>query len=428
MPGYFSYAEIPVSTELPLHQSKALISGSNFSVETNRTIDNNVAQMLMRGSFNPVSTMSTSYEQMMGPVHYNGFLGNESLALQNYEFNFQKTNSSLSDHITICENLLRLKYSKSGDAINGGYRRYAAVPVTSVINLPSTRTRLIIHSLKHSTYLMLTTFLYLSWPAMKSWHGYTRAHIPITKLLAWHINPTTTAYTELTNTTPAWVPTRLQTSIPHPTIIDWVPFPAIRDKLILCHSANPCLDQIICDLGTSYVVEVDASKLVLGLSPGRYFISVWEIVRSMTPQSTKVSTGEISINDDTWNEIYRASVEIEKGVRGANLLNDDRRDFPSTSLPAPNVEALFNSANMALSVFNFLNMGGAVANYKFDPSFFERYPELYDNNPSLVANGTPIRPLHHSSMPLPIPVNESILNGYREFASRAVQYGTQTAS
>jgi hypothetical protein len=133
-PTYFSYAEIPGSTELPLHQSKALIPESDFSVETNVTIDNNMAQ-LTRRPFNPMSIMSTSYEQMMGPTHYSGFLGNESLAVQNFEFNFHRTNSSFSDHITICENLLRLKYPKVGDAINGGYARYAAVPVMFVINL-----------------------------------------------------------------------------------------------------------------------------------------------------------------------------------------------------------------------------------------------------------------------------------------------------
>src|SRR4051812_43104242 len=139
---------------------------------------------------------------------------------------------------------------------------------------------------------MLATFIYLSWPEMKSWHAHTRAHIPLTKLMAWHIDPTTTAYTELTNTTAAWVPTKLQSSIPHPAIIDWIPFPGIRDKLILCHSANPCLDEIIRDLGNSYVVEADASKLVVGLGSGQYYISVWDIVRSMTPQGTEDPPGE----------------------------------------------------------------------------------------------------------------------------------------
>ncbi|PQE31865.1 transcription factor PAP1 protein [Rutstroemia sp. NJR-2017a WRK4] len=402
---YFSYAEMPVSTELPLHQSKPLVPESDFSVATNVDIDNNMAQLMTRKSFNPMSIMSTSYEQMMGPMHYNGFLGNESLAVQNLEFNFQRTNSSFSDHITICENLLRLKFSKAGDAMNGNYTR-----------------------LKHSTYLMLATFIYLSWPKMKSWHAYTRAHIPITKLMAWHVDPTTTAFTELNNTTAAWVPTKLQSTVPHPAIVDWVPFPGVRDKLILCHSANPCLDEIIRDLGNSYVVEADASKLVVGLASGRYYLSVWDIVRSMTPESTEDPRGEFSTDERTWNEIYKASVEINKGIGGVALLHDGRKDFSSESLPAPNVEALFSSEDTASSVFNYLKLGGAVANYKIDPSFFERHPELYDNNPNLVANGIHIRPLHRHSMTLPVSVTESVLTQYREFVSWAVQYGVQTPS
>jgi hypothetical protein len=275
---------------------------------------------------------------------------------------------------------------------------------------------------------MLATFIYFSWPNMKSWHAYTRAHIPLTKLMSWHIDPTNTAYTELTNTTAAWVPTKLQSSIPHPAIIDWIPFPGVRDKLILCHSANPCLDEIIRDLGNSYVVEADASKLVVGLASGQYYLSVWDIVKSMTRDSTEDPRGEFSMNDRTWNEIYNTSMEIDKGMIGAPLLHDGRKDFSSASLPAPNVEALFSSEDTAFSVFHYLELGGAVANYKIDPSFFERHPELYENNPNLVANGIPIRPLHRHSMTLPIPVTESVLNRYRECVSWAVQEGIQTPS
>lgn len=126
---------MPVSTELSLHPSKSLMPESDFSVETNENIGSGMAQLLTRGSFNPVSVISTSYEQMMGPLQYSGFLRNAPLVLQNLEFNFHRTNSSFSDHITICENLLRLKYSKSGDALDGGYTRYAAVPVMFGINL-----------------------------------------------------------------------------------------------------------------------------------------------------------------------------------------------------------------------------------------------------------------------------------------------------
>ena len=91
------------------------------------------------------------------------------------------------------------------------------------------------YSLRNSTFLMLSTFIYISWPTMKSWHTYTRAHVPLTKLMTWRINPTAASYADLCSTTPAWVPTKLQISVPHPPVIDWIPFPSMRDKLIHYH-------------------------------------------------------------------------------------------------------------------------------------------------------------------------------------------------
>jgi threonine aldolase len=33
-----------------------------------------------------------------------------------------------------------------------------------------------------------------------------------------------------------------------------------------------------------------------------------------------------------------------------------------------------------------------ISNYKIDPAFFDKFPELYDHHFDIVANGIPLRP------------------------------------
>jgi hypothetical protein len=89
---------------------------------------------------------------------------------------------------------------------------------------------------------MLSVFVCMSWSVMTSWHTYTRSHVPLKRLHIWRLSPTAEAYMKMDS----WYrPTQIQLSIPHPSIIDWMPWPAMRDKLILYHAANPHLDNIV---------------------------------------------------------------------------------------------------------------------------------------------------------------------------------------
>jgi threonine aldolase len=76
----------------------------------------------------------------------------------------------------------------------------------------------------------------------------------------------------------------------------------------------------------------------------------------------------------------------------------------AASLPVPDVSTLFSSPACSKAIFDFLNVDSGVSNYKVDPAFFERYPELYDHIFDIVASGTPLRPdvQHRLSCPKPL--------------------------
>jgi len=75
-------------------------------------------------------------------------------------------------------------------------------------------------------------------------------------------------------------------SVAHPSIIDWIPWPELRDKLIIHHSANPRLDSLICDIGNSYVVPADLSLLIKYPQSVLGYLGVWDLVRAIAPEAT----------------------------------------------------------------------------------------------------------------------------------------------
>ncbi|KAJ8060764.1 hypothetical protein OCU04_011068 [Sclerotinia nivalis] len=398
---FYDFSDIP-SSNTSLHtQPHDQSHIENETIATSivtRLPSNDMSHFSTRETFNPINlTISSSYEYMLGPVQYISYLENDSMVPQDQTLQINHTNSPISDHITGFENALRQKLCKLPALVRGNER------------------------LLNSAYLMLSTFICASWPTMTTWYCATKAHVPLTKAITYHVNPTTATYAELA-TNGAWVPTKLQMSIPHPALIDWVPFPSLRDKLILCHSANPCLDQIICEIGTSYVVEADVSKLVMGVSSAKGYIGVWDLVQSISPETTKASSAFPNENDIPWDELCRAIFELSKRMREGRILHGITME-PLATLPASNIAALFSSKQLALSTFVALGMDQGLAQYKLDPVFFERHPELYDGNAGVVASGAHVRPPEHLPMQQPGLLNEGILNTYWNLAAWALDGG-----
>jgi threonine aldolase len=164
---------------------------------------------------------------------------------------------------------------------------------------------------------------------------------------------------------------------PHPGIIDWIPFPSIRDRLIQLHAANPHIDQIFCDAVTGYVVEALMSDLILGAPQITVYVRVTDLINTMSR-----SSGDDSI---------------------------------AAVLPAPDISTLFSSPAYARAAFNKLNMDKGAGYYKIDPAFFEKYPELWDQAGDLTATGMPLKPKYQKILTYPKPLDPSTVETYRSF-------------
>lgn len=207
-----------------------------------------------------------------------------------------------------------------------------------------------------------------------AWYAKTRFH-HIVDLTTWQLHPCPQT---LERVEKQYRPTMFQLQHDHPKVIDWIPFPSIRDRLIRLHSANPQIDQIFCDLVSSYTVEACMADLVLGAPAQRVYIRVLD-----------VSMGAADIK---------------------NRIID-----PSTVLPVADAGSLFSNPECAQALFVLLNMDHGVSEYKLDPSFFGTYPELFDPEEDYIAQGVPLRPNIQTILPRPVRLNNLTFQTYRSF-------------
>lgn len=262
---------------------------------------------------------------------------------------------------------------------------------------------------------MLSVFVCVSWPKMTAWHTWTAGNFGAGSAMAWRLCPTPVTYARFP---PLFRPTQIQLLMPHPTVIDWLAWPELRNKLILYHSANPYLDDIIREIGNSYVVEADLSSLVAGIGSVAGYVGVWDLIRAISPEA---------VREDT--EIYRDdSQEFEGGFyagscfRGPSSPEEVVVDIvdQALKLPAPSVNALFESKTLATQAFRLLKMD-KVESLRLDPTFFDSHPELCDCRESLAARGIHLKPSSWISVPLPRPVEPDVLGIYNELTTQALR-------
>lgn len=234
---------------------------------------------------------------------------------------------------------------------------------------------LILKSFYQEVMMLLSLFNSLTRPDVMKWYAKTRFY-HIINLTAWQINPCTKTYNSIH---PLYRPTAYQLQNPYPSVIDWIPFPSIRDRLIQLHSANPQIDQIFCDTVSSYVVETWLSELIIGAPTIKAYIRVTDIIAN-----------------------FDSKTEEDPAVL-------------ADALPAPDVATIFTSPMCSRAVFNKLNMACGVSIYKVDPSFFGSYPELYDHNYDIAAQGIPLRPDVQCRLTCPKPLDTQTFQTYRNF-------------
>ncbi|KAH8799805.1 hypothetical protein F5884DRAFT_868917 [Xylogone sp. PMI_703] len=281
-----------------------------------------------------------------------------------------RTRSILSDHLIAIEICLRDRLIK-----------LSTVFPNNTDCLPN-----IIHT-------MLFGFLSISWPEMGPWFTYTGAQLYIAKMLAWKLDRSISRFTMIPN---CMKPTHIQLTSVYPGIIDWVPFPHIRDRLILYHKNNAKLDQLVYDLTTSIVIEAVASQLVEGYM-GKVYVSVWDLIRTMQLRGLTVNSNESVGSRDP-------SDSSTVGV----------------SLPAPSLESLFCSRDYALQAFKLLNADRDESVWRVNPLFFSHYPELYDPQSQDMAIGNALPFWNQPAFLTPILLDDAIMEKYNDLASQTV--------
>lgn len=237
--------------------------------------------------------------------------------------------------------------------------------------------------------MVLSMFNSITRPDVMAWYAKTRFY-HIVELTAWQLYPCATTFDKLH---PRYRPTEIQKSHLHPCVIDWIPFPAIRDRCIQLHAANPQVDQIFCDAVTGYTVEATMSDLILGAPHVKVYIRVTDLITAMS-----MSSGSVD------------------------------KDSASVTLPAPDSTTLFSSPAYARAAFKKLNMDKGASYYKIDPSFFEKYPELYDRSSDLTASGIPLRPQFQKILTYPRPLDGSTVETYRSFIDFSMDAASIIAS
>ncbi|OHF02932.1 hypothetical protein CORC01_01690 [Colletotrichum orchidophilum] len=265
------------------------------------------------------------------------------------------SNSPFSDHIKLLQHLLKSKLAANGFNPDGGQPSMQSIyqPVLMVLSMFNSMTR----------------------PDVMAWYAKTR-FFHIIELTAWQLYPSPATFQKLHQ---RYRPTDTQLKHPHPRVIDWIPFPSIRDRLIELHAANPLIDQIFCDAVTGYVVEAVMSDLISDAPQIMVYVRVTDLIAAM-------SSGAGSSAEDA-----------------------------PAMLPAPDITTLFSSPSHARAAFAQLNMDKGASYYKIDPAFYAKYPELYDQSNDLTANGVPLKPRSQKVLTYPKPLDASTVETYRSF-------------
>ncbi|KAE8343274.1 hypothetical protein BDV24DRAFT_173021 [Aspergillus arachidicola] len=319
-----------------------------------------------------------SYNYQMGPSAYRTAMS----SISSVGDVFHISNSAFSDHINILHRCIKSKW------------RLLDCSASQSANLPK------IHL---SVSLMLSLFNSLYRPLAMSWYTPTKFYYHITSLTMWQLNPTRELYMQLPM---RYRPSALQLSESYPPIIDWCPFPSIRDRLIMLHAANSNIDQIICDIATAYVIETDISTIIQLDRPTLGYIRVWDLIQAMDECTDNLSS-------DPQESLANNNLAAQQAEISSMEQETDSHD---ATLPAPSMEALFQTEKYARLAFKELRMDDGVARFKLDPLLFEKYPELYEPGDTIIATGLAVRPAHLTSIPTPRAVEQSTLRIYNHFA------------
>lgn len=202
----------------------------------------------------------------------------------------------------------------------------------------------------------LVKLVFDRWKWTSVWYFETMGLWKLYPITRWRISPTTENYLAVQ---PQFRPTKLQLSKFHWPIIDWHPFPTVRDRMI------------------EHAHEIDLSEVIL-TSMRHYCLEVEVDTNENTTEPAPANSGfqpETSTNhlaQGQWR-YYRLQEYI------AYVSERDRSAPPSPERPRKHM-------SKTLEAKFVLSLNSVETSYKLEASFFERFPMLYCEE--AVARGT----------------------------------------
>jgi hypothetical protein len=209
---------------------------------------------------------------------------------------------------------------------------------------------------------------------MGPWFAITNAYETVKSICWWRLTKTSQALDAIHK---SYKPTAIQQTLQYPSIIDWIPYPEIRDRLILNFEAYD-IDQIICDMAEAYIVDRVGPSGHAPQPCNLLDLVQYSIQASLDPYTCHPS-GASSISRDAWSK--RPVVD-----RAITIF--------SSQLPRP----------------------FRIPGFKIHSSFFGRYPTLYD--PSAVAENAMNIPASTIRLQRALPLSQKATDNYMKVLIR----------
>ncbi|OAG39143.1 hypothetical protein AYO21_06694 [Fonsecaea monophora] len=210
------------------------------------------------------------------------------------------------------------------------------------------------------------------------------------RILAWRMSPNLVTYNRLL---PEYMPSAYEMETPHCAVIGWFPHAPLREKLIRLYDNSRHLDQIWVDTLYHTVVEVpDMSQILSDAEPGPGFLGVWKIFDTISaaPELVAHALGMQNSGMTEMSRTLRSILQEKPNPANVFRLSGLVSDGDGWT-PVP-LGALLQSPKLALKAYYHLKMYDSPWAWKWDPAFFEKYPELtWDGYKAVVARGKSYR-------------------------------------
>jgi hypothetical protein len=256
-------------------------------------------------------------------------------------------------------------------------------------------------------------FVNTAWPEMTVWWAYMGSSASVERIIRWRLDPSLESFQGLF---PCHRPTATQLGTLHPSIIDWVFFPNIRDKMIELYAHSWMLDQIVCEQSAACVVEADVSRILLGFPdemPRQGYFRIWDLVQVISRNETDMDS-TLSVANST----RPGFLDIQDWTATPESPYHIDQDEEAEPWVPMHLDDIFRSRKAALRLFKALRMNDRQK-VKLDPAFGIKYPALCED-PRIFATGLDCTDKNSQQVPAPKALTREVILCYKMMLWKAV--------